>query len=445
MPDTPTNASPPRRRAGRFAVVVAASILGPSAGGEASAGPSSVGDFAAAAARIDRSSVGLVVEDRDGRREWGAGFALRRGGIVVTAAHVVRTARRVGARLPDGRVVAAEVVGADDLSDVAVLRLPLDLPPVAVAPLPRRGAPVVAVGDPLGFSATLTAGHVSHPARPWGATNPYDMVQHDAALNPGSSGGALADRAGRVVGMNVAIADGSRRNVGIGLAVPIAVVARIADRLAHDGDLQRPALRMRLRDNATLRAAIPALTGPGAMIESVEPDAPAAAAGLAAGQIVVAAEGRPVRDVRDLAVALEPKRPGDRFRIVVMVGDDARAIDFVLGGVTPLPAPASAEADEPLGLDLDAGAPPRIRSVAAGSAAEGAGLATGDEILSIGLGRADADRLDRSLGSGAGADGVALLVRRGERTRWVILGRHGRLDGEAPFGSNAEATGSHAL
>ncbi|MER2605378.1 MAG: PDZ domain-containing protein, partial [Siculibacillus sp.] len=96
-----------------------------------------------------------------------------------------------------------------------------------------------------------------------------------------------------------------------------------------------------------------------------------------------------------------------------------------------------------LGLDLDSDASPRVRTIAAGSLAADAGLAVGDEILSVGLGRADPDRLAEA--SGATRDGVALLVRRGDHTRWVVLGPHGRLDGDAPFGSNAEAATSHTL
>ncbi len=410
---------------------------------DTTAEPTAPDDFARAAERIDRSGVGLVVEDGAGRREWGAGFAWRRGGLVVTAAHVVRAARRVAARLPDGREVAAEIVGADDLSDVALLRLPVDLPPVAIGTPPRRGAAVGALGDPLGFAATLTVGHVSTPARPWAETIPWDVIQHDAALNPGSSGGPLIDRTGRVVGMNVAIADGSRRNVGIGLAVPIDLVDRIADRLAREPTPTRPRLGVRLRDTAALRGAIPALTGPGAMVEAVEPGAPAAVAGLAAGQIVVAADGRPVHGVRDLARALEPKRPGDPMRLVVMVGDDVRPLDFTLDAAPPRPVPPAPDPAAPLGLDLDADASPRVRTIAAGSLAADAGLAVGDEILSVGLGRADPDRLAEA--SGAARDGVALLVRRGDHTRWVVLGPHGRLDGDAPFGSNAEAATSHTL
>lgn len=411
------------------------------------AGPLRAEDFAAAATRIDGSSVGLSVDGGDGPPRTGAGFALRPGGLVATAAHVVRGADRLTARLPDGRTVAGEVIGADDLADVAVVRVAADLPPVVLGPTPRRGEAVAAIGDPLGFAGTLTVGHLSNPARRWSETNPYDLLQHDAALNPGSSGGALIDRTGAVVGMNVAIADGARRNVGIGLAVPAALVVRIADRLIRDGTVPRPTLGARVRDTAALRGAIPTLGGLGVMVEAVDPASPAAAAGLAPGQIVVAADGRPVHGVHDLAVAIEPKRPGDHLRLAAMVGDDVRIVDVALAGPPAAGAPTgAAERDgRPLGLDVAAGSPATIRAVAAGSVADGAGLAAGDEIVSIGLEHPDPERLERSLRAARDRDGVALLVRRGTLTRWVVLGRRGRLDGEAPFGSNAEAPTSHPL
>ncbi len=442
----PSSPSRPRRLV--LALGIGAALLHAGIGARGGAATPAPGDgFVAAATRIDASGLGLTTEGPDGHRNYGAGFALRRGGLVATAAHLVERAHRITARLPDGREVAADLVGADPLSDVAVLKISADLPTVTPAPAAelRRGAEVAALGDPLGFGGTLTVGHLSSPARPWGETTPYDFLQHDAALNPGSSGGALIDRTGRVIGMNVAIADGARRNVGIGLAVPIALVERIADRLIRDRALPRPTLGLRLRDTATLRHPIPTLTGPGAVIEAVEPGSPAALAGLTVGQIVVAAEGQPIRGVRDLARALEPKSPGDRFRLAVITGDDVRGIEFTL---TPNPPPkslADPAPGAPLGLELEAGWPTRIRSVQVDSPAALAGLGAGDEILSIGLRRLDARGVDGPDVPTAGPEGVALLVRRGDLTRIVVLGRHGRLDDDAPFGSNAEAAGSHRL
>jgi S1-C subfamily serine protease len=404
-------------------------------------------DFAAAAQRVDPSCVGILGRGSGRSGDRGAGFVLRPGGVVATAAHVVAGLGEVAVRLPDGGEVAARVIGVDELSDVALLRIPADPPPVIAAPAGalRRGEPVAAIGDPLGFAGTLTVGHVSSPARPFDETSPYDLVQHDAALNPGSSGGPLIDAEGRVVAMNVAIADGARRHVGIGLALPIAVVERIADRLLADGGLARPRLGLRLRAAATLRSAIPSLAA-GIVVEAVEPASPAAAAGLEPGDLLVAAAGRPLERPRDLARALETLRPGDDIRLTTRAGEGERTVTVRLAAAArPQPATETAEAVA-LGLALEPGASRRIAAVAPDTPAGSAGLAVGDELLAVAGRRVDGEggaSLLREAEAAPAPGGVALLVRRGDTTRLVVLGPRGRLDADAPFGSNAEALSSH--
>jgi S1-C subfamily serine protease len=315
----------------------------------------------------------------------------------------------------------------------------------------RRGDPVVAIGDPLAFAATLTTGHVSSPARPWGETSPHDVVQHDAALNPGSSGGPLVDRMGRVVAMNVAIADGARRHVGIGFALPIETVEAVAERLLRDGEIARPRLGLRLRSTEALRPAIPSV-GLGLIVEAVEAGSPAARAGLVPGDVVTAIDGRPVEAPRDLARALETRHPGDDLALDLRTDTTPRRVILGLdaaprsGGSSMRPEP-TAEGLAP-GFALGGDAPARIASIDPDGPAAGAGLAIGDELLSIGgrrpEGTSGPDLLARAAAEAGGA-GLALLVRRGAETRWVVLGPHGRLDAEAPFGSNAEAPTSHTF
>ena len=415
-------------------------------------GPGSTADFARAAQRIGVSFVDLEVTGRDGRRRFAAGFALRPGGWIVTAEHAVAQARRVVARLPDGRRVEARAIAVDPLSDVAVARLdgaPELVPAAIAATVPERGRPVGALGNPLGYGASLTVGVVSSPVRDGGPDTPYDLLQHDAALNPGSSGGPLIDETGTVIGMNVSIADGARRDVGIAFAVPADVVTRIADRLIRDGSLPRPRLGLRLRDAASLRDAIPALVGDGVVVEAVEPGSAAASSGLAAGRLIVAAEGRPVRTTRDLARALEPKAPGDRFRIVVLDGDAAETHEFVLDGPAAAAArPAGVAPVARFGLMLTADET-TVAAVTGDAPADVAGLRAGDRLLAVGLVRVDADHpagpvLDAAVAA-TGEGGTALLVERDGATRWLVLDRFGRLDTMAPFGSNSEAASSVLL
>jgi S1-C subfamily serine protease len=394
-----------------------------------------------ATARIDAATVGILVGDEHASR--GAGFVWRSGGVIATAAHVVTTAGEIRVRLPDGRMMPARLVGIDDVADVALLRVDAD-PPVPAFARPerlRRGDLVAAVGDPLGFAGTLTVGHVSNPARRWGETSPYDLIQHDAALNPGSSGGPLVDASGAVVGMNLAIADGARRHVGIGFALPIDVVDRIAARLLADGAIARPRLGLRLRPAASLRPMMPALAD-GLVTEAVEAGSPAAVAGLTPGDLIVAADGRPMETPEDLVRLLETKHPGDPLRLDLGSAQGART---VMLGRRPSPTRTlrvdPAETFDP-GLALAAGSDGRIAAVAPAGPAAAAGLAVGDEILRIGERRvdgADSMRLLAEAVAAHGSSGVALLVRRASITRWVVLGPQGRLDVEAPFGSNAEA------
>lgn len=422
-------------------------------GGAAAARAASRADFGEAARRIAASVVDLEIVGADGRQRHAAGFALEAGGLIATAEHAVGGARRITARLGDGRRVTARPVGADPLSDVAVIRLPegIDLPPVVRASgRPQRGQAVAAIGNPLGYGGTLTAGVISASERSGGPESPYDVVQHDAALNPGSSGGPLIDLAGAVVGMNVAIADGARRDVGIALAVPVEVVATIGERLIRDGAVPRPRLGLRVRDAAALREAIPVLIGDGVLIETVEPGSAAARAGLLPGRLIVAADGRPVRTTRDIARALEPHRPGETFRLVVLDGDGAAAIDFRLDRSGPAGGGAAAEAAIPARLGLEIGDGDGIvRAVGADGPADLAGLRVGDRLLAVGLTRIDADHpagavLDAAIAT-AGAGGIALLAERDGATRWLIVDRSGRLDTMAPFGSNSEAAASVVL
>lgn len=227
----------------------------------------------------------------------GSASVLTSDGFLLTSAHVVEHATSCEASFTDGRVVRADVVGRDPLSDLAVVRARDELPaPVTLGDAARLrvGQLVVALGNPLGFAGSVTAGIVSALGRslPTRAGRVIDeVIQTDATLNPGNSGGALADSAGRVVGVNTAVA-----GIGVGLAVPVnATTRQIIATLMSQGRVRRAWLGI-AGAQIPLPPALVARTGrrTGLRIAEVVSASPAAIAGLRVGDIVLAVAGQEV-------------------------------------------------------------------------------------------------------------------------------------------------------
>ena len=254
----------------------------------------------------------------------GSAVVLTAEGHLLTNAHVVGAADSGEAEFSDGNHARLEVVGRDPLADLAVVRAdrPLVEPPVYrdVDDL-RIGTLVVAVGNPLGMTGSVTAGVVSGlgralPVRTRSATRfVEDVIQTDAALNPGSSGGALADSRGRVIGINTAVA-----GVGLGLAVPInATSRRIIYALLHDGRVRRGYLGL-VTSPAPLPPEWATRTGQRTALRVVEVVAgsPASSSGLRAGDLVLAVTGNPLGDAQSLQRLLFEESIGTRMEITVL-------------------------------------------------------------------------------------------------------------------------------
>jgi serine protease Do len=255
------------------------------------------------------------------RRRWstggGSGVVITPDGFMLTSAHVVGgSGSRVRASFVDGSDLEARIVGADPLSDLAVLRAesarlhPAELGDASTL---RVGQLVVAIGNPHGYAGSVTAGVVSAlgrslPARQGGATRIIDdVIQTDAALNPGNSGGALVDGRGRVVGVNTAVA-----GIGLGLAVPVnAVTRRIVSALMRDGRVRRAWIGI-AGGARPLPPRAAASLGRDRAIEVVEviEGSPAARAGLRAEDLIVGVDGTPVRGVDDLQRLMTEERIG---------------------------------------------------------------------------------------------------------------------------------------
>jgi S1-C subfamily serine protease len=289
-----------------------------------------------AAARLIPSVASLRIERRNGG--WGggsgSGVAFTPDGYLVTNAHVVAGAERGTATFVDGGELAFDVVGRDPLSDLAVVRASgsdLNAAPFGDAARLRVGQLVVAIGNPLGFGGSVTAGVVSAlgrslATRDGGASRLVEhVIQTDAALNPGNSGGALADIRGRVVGINTAVA-----GIGLGLAVPIDAATRaILAALIRDGRVRRAYLGI-VGGTRRLAPALATRVGRTAGLEVVQllDGSPAAAAGVRAGDVIVALDGRPIAGVGDLQRSLVGDLVGRR--VEVSLERDGRLHDLTI-------------------------------------------------------------------------------------------------------------------
>ena len=266
----------------------------------------------------------------------GSGVMITPDGFMLTSAHVVLGGgARVRASFIDGSDVQVTVVGSDALSDLAVLRADSAVAPAAelgdAAGL-RVGQLVVAIGNPHGYAGSVTAGVVSAlgrslPARSGAATRIIDdVIQTDAALNPGNSGGALVDGHGRVVGINTAVA-----GVGLGLAVPInATTRRIVAALMRDGRVRRAWIGI-AGGARPLPPRVAASLGRDRAIEVVEviDGSPAAVAGLRAEDLIVGVDGLPVRGVDDLQRLMTEERIGTSCAIDVVRSGESRTVALV--------------------------------------------------------------------------------------------------------------------
>jgi S1-C subfamily serine protease len=255
------------------------------------------------------------------RRGGGSGVVITGDGFIVTSAHVVERARSVTASFVDGTEIEAEVVGADPLSDLAVLRAHGDgLHPATLgdASTLRVGQLVVAIGNPNGFAGSVTAGVVSALGRslPTRAGRVVDnVIQTDAALNPGNSGGALADGRASVVGINTAVA-----GVGLGLAVPINDASRtIVAALMSEGRFRRAYLGIAGGTRPLPpRLARELARAAGVEVVEVVEGSPAADAGLRAEDLIVSVDGEPVERVEDVQRLMVHDRIGSAVRLEVI-------------------------------------------------------------------------------------------------------------------------------
>jgi S1-C subfamily serine protease len=263
------------------------------------------------------------------RRGGGSGFVFTPDGLILTNSHVVHDAVRIEVTMHDGRRMPATAIGDDPASDLAVIRLErpqFDEPGLTAAALGdsqqlRVGQVVIAIGAPYGFQSTVTAGVVSalgRSLRSYSGRLIDDVIQTDASLNPGNSGGPLVDSAGRVVGVNTATILPAQ---GICFAIGINTAKFVASRLLRDGRIRRSFIGVSAQTVPVHRRVVrfyDLAKESGALVQSVEENSPAKRAGLREGDIVVALEGKPIAGVDDLHRVLTDVRVGVSSALTVL-------------------------------------------------------------------------------------------------------------------------------
>ena len=273
----------------------------------------------------------------------GSGVIYRKDGYIITNNHVVAGASEVDVAFADGTTERAQVVGRDPDTEIAVLKVNRDDLPAAKFSKSEDlvvGQLAVAIGSPSGFESTVTSGVISGldrevPPEFTGRFEPslVDLIQTDAAISPGNSGGALADRQGEIIGINVAyLPPGETGAENIGFAIPSDTAVSVADQLIETGEVSSAYLGVGTTDLSpedAQRFDLPVESG--AIVERVEPGSGADEAGVRRGDIIVALGDAPIENTGDLLGALRDYQPGDTVKLTVVRNGDKQTLDVTLG------------------------------------------------------------------------------------------------------------------
>jgi serine protease Do len=373
----------------------------------------------------------------------GSGVIVSPQGDILTNAHVVRDADEVTVSLHDRRQFTARVVGTDEKTDIAILRIDnagnLPVARLGDSDAIEVGDWVVAIGNPFGLDATVTAGIISAKGRASvGVADYEDFLQTDAAINPGNSGGALVDLDGRLIGINTAIVTRGGGFNGIGFAIPINMAHGIMESILTDGKVRRGWLGVSIQNlTPELAQSFNYSGGRGVLIGDVTPDGPAAKAGLQPGDIVTQLNGEPVDNINTLRLRVASIRPGTEatlrvYRngaeqtITITVGELESAVTLAANGTPPVDLGLTLQELTPalrqqLRLaDSDNGVV--ISAVTPNGIARRAGLQPGDVILAVNNRRITTLReFNEAIAAGDLNAGIRLQVVNGGMRRFVIL------------------------
>ena len=356
---------------------------------------------------------------REGRTSLGSGVIISESGLILTNEHVVTGASHIEISLADGRSFSARVIGADPTNDVAILKAETDenlpwIPPGESADI-MVGEPVIAIGNPFGFSNTVTTGVVSAVDRsPRGSFQTFHgFIQTDASINDGNSGGPLLNAEGSMIGINTLVYENSE---GIAFAIPIDVAKRVMQELIEHGEVPPVTLGLEFQRMDPALSEVIGLPGSvgGALVNRVHPGGSADSAGLRRGDVLTAFGGIRIEDARHLFDMLQTLIPDQNVRLEIWRDDHFETVEVV---ARKIPDNVAGQlAHRLLGVDLRWQEPgyygvSRVRN---GSPAHQNSVRKGDLLLAVnGLALEDEDSLKRAMLSLRGRDRALIMVQRG--------------------------------
>jgi|SRR5580704_5751677 serine protease Do len=381
----------------------------------------------------------------------GTGFIIDANGWIVTNFHVAGKADSITVTLADGRKFPAKLVGGDEKTDLALIKVESDKPlpyvTFADASKVRVGQPVMAVGNPFGLGGTVTTGIVSARGRDIHSGPFDDYIQTDAAINRGNSGGPLFDMDGHVIGINTAIFSPSGGSVGLGFAIPSSLAEPVVAQLKTNGRVERGLLGVQIQPvTEELAQSMSLGSEKGALVAQVQPDSPALSAGIKSGDVIKSVDGKNVETIRDLTRMISAVKPGTSVKIdlwregkdmsvTAKVGDqkeegavvkakadqpDAKKGEPMSYGVSL--APISPEARQELKLD-DSIKGAVVAAVEPGSPADDQGLKAGDVLQQVGKDMVDSPKMAAEKLKEAKKTGKPVLMKiyREGMTRFVAI------------------------
>ena len=345
----------------------------------------------------------VIIPQQQGPQEktaYGSAFFISKDGYLVTNHHVIADASRISITLNDRRELDATLVGSDERTDVAVLKVNgANFPELKVGNVSQLkvGEPVLAIGSPFGFDYSASAGIVSAKSRNMSGETSVPFIQTDAALNPGNSGGPLFNQRGEVVGVNSRIFSGTGGYMGLSFSIPIDVAMDVVQQLKTNGKVTRSYLGVMLQDiDRNLAEAYKLPKPEGSLINQVTPKSPAEKAGLKSGDVILKINGSSISRTSDLLNVLNRVAPSQTVQLEVLRDDKVRTISATLG-TAPDDTPAAEDKNNPtsgLGMSIRNLTPEEqakldirggilVQDVKRGSLASLSNIVAGDIILQV--------------------------------------------------------------